>query len=62
MEAALQEHINALAAILDDQAAQLKEIEDEKDIYHRMQLLSDFNRGGRVAGRPVGVGRPAALR
>jgi len=26
MEAALQEHINALAAILDEQAARLKEI------------------------------------
>ena len=62
MEAALKDHINALAAILDDQAAQLQEIENENDIYHRMQLLSDFQRGGRIKCGPAGVGRPGTLR
>jgi len=62
MERDIRNHIEALAAILDEQAAQLKEISDEKDIYHRMQLLFDFQRGGRVPSGAAGVGCPAPVR
>ena len=60
MEQAIHDHINALALILDDQSARLKEIEDETDPYRRCRLLIDLQRCCAVDGGTISGGRSPA--